>query len=273
MSVTGVVNLNDGLLGQNSTQQSPGLAQAKTSAHASAGQTSPSALPQDQFTPSALTESANSTAEAAGLFSAPKAAALPNLVSASGQSTTDTNRSTAVGAASNAAAAGQASGGAIAAAPNGLGSINSPNTSNNAAASDSTSTAATGAGSVAQQTQLQALNNALAAIGLSAADIREVDRVASLINDFSPVAFTSLAYQLEAQAQNPAQPSAAAQKTQAAVGRASATGTSVTLTAATPAAQQTAASSIESGSNGQGAQALATNASAHVAPKSLSAPA
>jgi hypothetical protein len=94
---------------------------------------------------------------------------------------------------------------------------------------------------VAQQTQLQALNNALAAIGLSAADIREVDRVASLINDFNPAAFTSLAYQLEAQPQYPAQPSAAAQNTQAAAGRASATGTSVTSTAATPAAQQSTA--------------------------------
>ena len=48
------------------------------------------------------------------------------------------------------------------------------------------------------QSQLQALNNALAALGLPAADLTIIDRIASLIQDFNPAAFTSLVYQLEA---------------------------------------------------------------------------
>jgi hypothetical protein len=67
----------------------------------------------------------------------------------------------------------------------------------------STSTA-TPASSV--QSQLQALNTALAALGLNSADIQSLDRVASLIKDFNPVAYTSLVFQLEALAQQVSQP-------------------------------------------------------------------
>jgi len=61
-----------------------------------------------------------------------------------------------------------------------------------------TPASATPQGALAVQQQLQTLNNSLAALGLSAADIQKVDQVAGLINDFSPTAFTSLVYQLEA---------------------------------------------------------------------------
>jgi hypothetical protein len=47
------------------------------------------------------------------------------------------------------------------------------------------------------QSQLQSLNSALSDLGLSAADISIIDRIASLIQDFNPTAFTSLVYQLE----------------------------------------------------------------------------
>ncbi|MGA2810995.1 MAG: hypothetical protein ABSG16_06325 [Candidatus Acidiferrum sp.] len=47
--------------------------------------------------------------------------------------------------------------------------------------------------------QLQILNTALEALGLDSADISSVDLLASLTNDFSPTAFSSLAYQLQAQ--------------------------------------------------------------------------
>ncbi len=57
--------------------------------------------------------------------------------------------------------------------------------------------------------QLQSLNASLAALGLSAEEIAAVDRVAQLIKDFSPAAFTSLINQLQALAQDSA-PSAAA---------------------------------------------------------------
>lgn len=60
------------------------------------------------------------------------------------------------------------------------------------------------------QSQLQTLNSALAALGLSAADIAVIDRIASLIQDFNPTAFSSLVQQLEflAQSQTPAAASA-----------------------------------------------------------------
>jgi hypothetical protein len=47
------------------------------------------------------------------------------------------------------------------------------------------------------QSQLQALNNALAALGLTAADIAIIDRIAALIRDFNPAAFASLVLQLQ----------------------------------------------------------------------------
>jgi len=74
-----------------------------------------------------------------------------------------------------------------------------------------TPASATPQGALAVQQQLQTLNNSLAALGLSAADIQKVDQVAGLINDFSPTAFTSLVYQLEAVAQNVARQAAQAQ--------------------------------------------------------------
>jgi hypothetical protein len=45
--------------------------------------------------------------------------------------------------------------------------------------------------------QLQSLNSSLAALGLSQAEIDVIDRVAQLIKDFSPAAFTSLVNQLQ----------------------------------------------------------------------------
>jgi len=59
------------------------------------------------------------------------------------------------------------------------------------------------------QSQLQSLNNALAELGLNAADISIIDRIASLIQDFNPTAFSSLVHQLEglAKANSPAQAS------------------------------------------------------------------
>ena len=57
------------------------------------------------------------------------------------------------------------------------------------------------AGTLANQAQLQTLNNSLAALGLSTAAIQTVDQIANAINDFNPDAYSSLVYQLEAAAQ------------------------------------------------------------------------
>jgi hypothetical protein len=57
---------------------------------------------------------------------------------------------------------------------------------------------------------LQALNNALASLGLNAQQLAQVDRIASLIQDFNPTAFLSLVHQLEILARaNSNQPAAA----------------------------------------------------------------
>jgi len=64
-------------------------------------------------------------------------------------------------------------------------------------------------GSANTQNQLQTLNASLAALGLSNADIQQIDQIASQTKDYSPSAYTSLALQFEASAQQAAQPSPA----------------------------------------------------------------
>jgi hypothetical protein len=89
VSLTNVVNLNGGLQSQQSTQQTQSSSSGSTAGTSLPLATSPSALPQDSFTPSSQTVSSASTAQAAGLFSAPKTSAPPSSSTAvSSQSTT-----------------------------------------------------------------------------------------------------------------------------------------------------------------------------------------
>jgi hypothetical protein len=80
-----------------------------------------------------------------------------------------------------------------------------------AAGSTTLLASATGSNSTASSlSQLQALNNALASLGLNAQQLAQVDRIASLIQDFNPTAFLSLVHQLGVLAQaNSNQPAAA----------------------------------------------------------------
>jgi len=80
-------------------------------------------------------------------------------------------------------------------------------------------------GSVTTEAQLQSLNRSLAALGLSAADIKKVDQIASVINNFNPTSFTSLVYQLEALAAAASQPTAPAPNANATAGNAPAAAT------------------------------------------------
>jgi hypothetical protein len=70
----------------------------------------------------------------------------------------------------------------------------------NSASAIGAATAAS-SGTLANQAQLQTLNNSLAALGLSTSAIQTVDQIANAINDFNPDAYSSLVYQLEAAAQ------------------------------------------------------------------------
>jgi len=69
--------------------------------------------------------------------------------------------------------------------------------------------ATTATTAISVQDKLQALNTALAALGLSKSDIQSLDRVASIVKDFSPVAYKNLVFQLQTLAQQSA-PQAAA---------------------------------------------------------------
>jgi hypothetical protein len=266
MSITAIVHLNGGLDNQQ-TQSSSTSGTDSTPRHPSTSASiSTSALPQDAFIPSSQTESVATSAQAAGLFNAPKTSALPwGSTSLGAQGAT--NNTAEIAAPSNSSGGSRAgsdnsstSGGSDTTAQTASTSQDT-STSSPSAASDSTSSAST-SGGVAKQTQLDSLNNALAALGLSAADIQQIDQVASLTNDYSPTAFTSLAYQLEAQAQNAATPSASAQTKQTPASGAAATGASSTSTAATPATPQGSASSSQSGSDGQNLSLHSTQQSA-----------
>jgi len=59
------------------------------------------------------------------------------------------------------------------------------------------------------QSQIQAFNQALAAIGLNSNDIQKLDQIATLVNVFSPTAFSDLIGQFQALARQAAQLSAA----------------------------------------------------------------
>jgi hypothetical protein len=64
--------------------------------------------------------------------------------------------------------------------------------------------ATTATTAISVQDKLQALNTALAALGLSKSDIQSLDRVASIVKDFNPVAYKNLVFQLQTLAQQAA---------------------------------------------------------------------
>lgn len=96
-----------------------------------------------------------------------------------------------------------------------LASTNSPavnaqpapaNASGNASnAGNGTETAAASANSANVQSEIQALNFALPELGLTTSQIEQIDRIASLINDFNPSAYSYLVNQFQAQARQSAQ--------------------------------------------------------------------
>lgn len=202
MSLTAIVNLAERLLNSSSAQTSSNASSPQTPA----GPTQ--TIGGDQFTPSGTTDSEAD----AGLFQASQSISFsaaaefllsqtpsPQTNPAAATTTPTTNSTPPTSAATETNNGNSAANSNVAANP----AITGANT---------TATATTGATAVANrdtaanssatstQNQLQALNNALVALGLNSSELSQVDRIATLINDFSPQAFTSLAYQLEAQA-------------------------------------------------------------------------
>jgi hypothetical protein len=178
MATTGFVNLTDSLLNQTVQEF---RAAASTTAAASVGALANPRAPLDLFVPSSRTGIADATAEAAGLFTATQF----SLITAAQNSLLARSVATALlqpGTPATASASAPRATGADIPAP----------------------------GTFSIQTQLQTLNNALAQLGLNAADIQKVDRIASVINDFNATTFTNLIHQLKALAANAAQKTAQA---------------------------------------------------------------
>jgi hypothetical protein len=178
-----------------------------------------SALPTDQFTPSNETSTLENSAQAAGLFTVaqgnPFTSAADSLLAqfAPGPENGASTNNPAAANASNAA-------GSAASAPPKAAALTTATSGADSAAANM----APSPGTVSVQNQLQSLNNVLQALGLTAADIREVDQIASRINDFSPTTFTNLAYELVALAREAAPQTAAPAATTASVAAAAGSG-------------------------------------------------
>jgi len=164
MAATGLANFAQILLNPTTVTQELPALPAVTAVGAIARATANPSALVDQFVPSSQAGTGNGATEAAGLFTAPQFSLFT--------------------AATEAFLAQSAPFGA------------------NAAPAAVANTPASGSAGV--EKQLQGLNDSLAALGLSAADIRKVDQIASIINNFDPTSFTSLVYQLEGLAANAA---------------------------------------------------------------------
>lgn len=224
MSVVNLVNLTERLLNQNTSQG----ADAQTRQKSSNQQGSPVKAPtEDQFTPSALTAQGQGAAQEAGLFSVAQFSFFstaaqfllgqnPGSAPQPGQAADHALPITANPTNSNGAPAPSAFFPPLAAANPGpaqnlRAGVGAASTVKGLApaatlvAEPATGTkagaATTAPGSLVLQQQLQSLNQSLVALGLSAQEIQELDHIASIINDFNALAFTSLAFQLEELAQ------------------------------------------------------------------------
>jgi hypothetical protein len=215
MSLIAIVNLAERLLDQSPSHDSPRQSGAKL-APVKGGEDAAAAT-QDHFTPSAATDQDHATAQAAGLFRASQitffsAAADFLLAQTAPQTANPPAPAQALPTAAPAAQAVSAVPPREPLIPLGPVATTAPSSPGAAAPTDAGSggatnalasaTAAPGSNSTASGlSQLQALNNALASLGLNAQQLAQVDHIASLIQDFNPTAFLSLVHQLEVLAQ------------------------------------------------------------------------
>ena len=241
MALTALIRLSEQLLNETAAAQGTGTPQTPVNAAGNTTNSPAAPAARDQFVPSTQNNAAGANAEAAGLFRvaqfslftaaadsllaqtaparqrnaasqpAPAAGVLfepaaqgAGVINPAAKQATDLAAATHTPAAANANANNANTADAATALPQPVAAATTANATSAGTAN------ATAAGAASVQAELQALNNTLAALGLNATDIRKVDQIASLINDFNPAAFIRLAYQLERFAQNAAQQSAAA---------------------------------------------------------------
>jgi hypothetical protein len=188
-SITNLIqNLSDRLTGQtqnNSVQKS------------FLGQAAPvtAAVAEDTFTPSTQNVSAQTAAQDVGLFQF-----APGTLTA-----IQTNSAqTAAGAPAIANTAQVA-----ATTQPGTNGIPGQPATGSPAAQSAESAAAAAAAAANIQLQIQSLNASLPALGLTNTEINQIDRIASLVQNFNPAAYANLVSQFEALAQNSGSPASA----------------------------------------------------------------
>ncbi len=162
------------------------------------------AVTEDTFTPSTQNSPAQTTAQDAGLFNLNQAAVAANTVLA--QPTPGVSQiavsSPAAAAATAATASAQTSATSAASEP--------ANAAQQVGATPVAQAATAAVGTTTNvQDQIQSLNTALAALGLSNYDIEQIDRIATVIQNFSPTAYTDLVNQFQQLARQVSQPPAA----------------------------------------------------------------
>jgi hypothetical protein len=224
MALTGIVHLAERLLSQSQseaqTEQSALETIIKVSPQNFAPAKSLAISSADAFTASAQAPAADATAQAAGLFSVATSSlfsAAANLLRGPVNSTSATSSSSsAVNSARTPAANSPAVSVTNASAASKASSVNSPGPATAVAtspdlANDSDVAAvppplASVTRNATTSSELQGLNNLLAADGLSASDIAEVDNFARSSNDYHPTDYLKLVHQLQTaeQSQSPA---------------------------------------------------------------------
>lgn len=180
MSLTAIINLAERLLNNSSGQSVDTSSTLKQSKQAP--RVDSEAKAGDQFTPSAATQ------QDAGLFQVRQI----SIFSAAADFLFAQTLQPQSNPLANPAATPE--NGPVAPAP-------AKSTANAAPAAIASAATNTATSLNSTQNQLLALNSALAALGLNDSQLAQIDRIASLIQVFNPLAFTSLVYQLEALAQ------------------------------------------------------------------------
>jgi flagellar hook-length control protein FliK len=224
MALIGIVQFAERLLNQaqenNQAQQvsSKQAAQAKPAGNSDGDQFTPSTqiAAQDPglfqvsnfsiFSAAAdfiLTEPAAAQTQAAGSNATTAQTAGANYAAANAAATQNTQQNAAAPAAPNTAAPASPIDANAAPAAQANPTDTATNAAGTAAATGTAGANATNNATAATgtQTQLQSLNATLAALGLSQDEITVIDRVAQLIKDFNPQAYTDIINQLEALAQ------------------------------------------------------------------------
>jgi hypothetical protein len=192
MAVEGIAihvqNTADQLFGQKPVKQ-PGT----NTLILGTGRASHGTVTEDTFTPSGQNNSERATAQDAGIFHVSQVAlkdVTANIVFE--QATPNTNQN----------------GAPAPAAPSTTTNAGAPVEAGQQVAGNPTAPAAPGAAASANvQIQIQALNAALPALGLTTAEIQQIDRLASQAHNFNPAAYVNLVNQFEALSQQAAQQS------------------------------------------------------------------